>query len=223
MRTPTESRAAPGGLLFAWFSPAFPTGAFAWSHGLEAAGLNGEAELAAWLADVTAHGGGWSDAVLANLAWRAGAQRDAARLEQIAAIGHALCPSRERQAETLGQGAAFAGAVGEGWPEFAPPPVRRLPYPAAAGWSAGALGAPPALALAAYLNGFAANLIAAGVRLSLCGQAGGVRILAGLAPMIGEMAERAARSDEDDLGGCAIAADIASMRHETLDGRLFLS
>ena len=42
--------------LFAWFSPAFPTGGFAYSHGLEAAAAEGqvtdERSLAQWLEGV---------------------------------------------------------------------------------------------------------------------------------------------------------------------------
>jgi urease accessory protein len=224
MRTPTEADASEvAGVLFAWFSPAFPTGAFAWSHGLESADLSTETDLGDWLQDVLAHGGGWADAVLMNLARRTGEMGDAAGFARVASLALSLCPSRERQAETVGQGEAFAAAVREGWPQFAPPAAGRLPYSAAAGWSAAMLGAPAPLALAAYLTGFAANLIATGVRMSLCGQSGGVRILARLAPLVADLARRAAVSGEDHLGGCALAADIASMRHETLDGRLFLS
>ncbi|WP_293675846.1 urease accessory protein UreF [uncultured Phenylobacterium sp.] len=218
--------AALPALLFAWFSPAFPTGGFAWSHGLEAAAAHpaaDEAWLGAWLEDVLMRGGGWSDAVLMNLAWNAGQTRDVGAWRDVGVLAMALCSSRERRAETLGQGDAFVAAVREGWPALAPPGLEATPYPVTAGWSTAALGAPATDAIAAYLTGFAANLIAAGVRLSLCGQAGAVRILARIAPRIANLAARAATASEDDLGGCAIAADIAAMRHETLDGRLFLS
>jgi urease accessory protein len=85
------------------------------------------------------------------------------------------------------------------------------------------LSAAARVALGAYLTGFVANLIGAGVRLSLCGQAGGVRVLARLGPTIAALAARAERAGEDDLGACALAGDIASLRHETLNGRLFRS
>ncbi|NJM84300.1 MAG: urease accessory protein UreF, partial [Tabrizicola sp.] len=60
--------------LVQWLSPAFPTGAFACSHGLEWAVAAGEvrqaAEVQAWLADVLAHGSGWQDAVVLAAALR---------------------------------------------------------------------------------------------------------------------------------------------------------
>ncbi|MEI9891743.1 MAG: urease accessory UreF family protein [Caulobacteraceae bacterium] len=96
---------AMAGALFAWFSPAFPTGGFAYSHGIETAvaegRIEGERGLAGWLEDILVHGAGWSDAVLLSLARRAG---DADALLRIAELAAALAPSRERLAETLGQG-----------------------------------------------------------------------------------------------------------------------
>jgi urease accessory protein len=216
-----------GGVLFAWFSPAFPTGGFAWSHGLEttaAEGLAGnEHALGDWLEDVLTRGAGWNDAVLFALAYRAAASGDDDALNDIAALAAALSPSRERLAETLGQGEAFLAAVRTGWPAAAPELHGRTSYPVAAGAACALIGAPLRAALGAYLTTFCANLIAAGVRLSACGQSGGVRVLARLHPLIARSAARAETAGEDDLGACALAADIASMRHETLEGRLFLS
>ena len=225
MKMNIKPAVSDAGVLFAWFSPAFPTGGFAYSHGLEAAAAEGlivdEANMGGWLADVLAYGAGWTDAVLMNLAWQA---LDAKALGAVAELAAALSASRERLAETTGQGEAFAAAVRQGWPALAPPTLPTpISYPVAAGWSAAALGAPAVTALGAYLTGFTANLIAAGVRLSVCGQIGGVRILAALGPLIAELSARAARAGEADLANCALFSDIASMRHETLPGRLFLS
>jgi urease accessory protein len=180
-----------------------------------------EGGLGAWLADILAHGAGWSDAVLLSLARRA---PDDAALADLADLAAALAPSRERAAETLGQGEAFLIAVRAGWPDAAPANLpNRIAYPVAAGAAARGIGAPTTTLLIAYLTGFTANLIAAGVRLGLCGQSGGVRILSGLGPLIADLATRASDATEADLGGCALASDIAAMRHETLRTRLFIS
>lgn len=226
--TTDPTRADPSGVLFAWFSPAFPTGGFAYSHGVEAAvaqdWIRDEADLRHWLRDILAHGSGWNDAVMFALALRAARAGDDDTLLRSVELSAALAPSRERLLETEGQGQAFLAAVRTGWPDLAPrvlPP--RLPYPPAAGACCGRLGAHPAAALNAYLTAFISNLIAAGVRLGLTGQSGGVRILATLAPLTATLALQAIEADEDDLGGCALASDIASMRHEAMNGRLFLS
>ncbi|MEO1689337.1 MAG: urease accessory UreF family protein, partial [Pseudomonadota bacterium] len=67
--------AAQTALLLAWFSPAFPVGAFAWSHGLEQAVEAGAVEdagaLRVWTEALLRHGTGWSDALLLCAAWRA--------------------------------------------------------------------------------------------------------------------------------------------------------
>lgn len=214
--------------LFAWFSPAFPTGGFAYSHGIEAAAAEGavagESDLALWIEALLSHGGGWTDAVLLNAAHRVALADNEPGLSDLAALAEALSPSRERLAETLGQGEAFSQAVAAGWPRCAwsCAPLR-LAHPLAAGIACARLGACARTALTAYLTAFSANLCAVGVRLGLTGQTGAIRILAALGPTIVSVAERAAGSTLDDLGSCALGSDIAAMRHETLCGRLFIS
>ena len=62
--------------LMSWLSPAFPVGAFAYSHGIERAIHDGlvrdRATLVEWLADLLTLGSGWNDAVLLAAAWRDG-------------------------------------------------------------------------------------------------------------------------------------------------------
>jgi len=227
-RRPVDVEDAVASSLFAWFSPAFPVGSFAYSNGLEAAAAEGvvanERDLAAWLEAVLGVGGGWNDAVLLSAAHGLAHAGDAPSLRDVAGLAAALTPSRERLAETVGQGEAFLAAVANGWPHARCPVLpARTPYPVAAGAACALIGAPLRLSLTAFLTGFCANLVAAGVRLSLTGQAGGVRILSGLGPVIVETAGRAAASSLDDLGGCAFGSDIASLRHETLNARLFIS
>jgi urease accessory protein len=53
------------------------------------------------------------------------------------------------------------------------------------------------------------------------GQSDGVRVMAGLEPLILRTAGRAQAASLDDLGSAAILSDIAAMRHETLSPRLF--
>ena len=98
--------------LAAWVSPAYPVGAFAYSHGLERAVADGRVDgpeaLSAWIADALEHGAGRTDAILTAHAWRAGSEGDDAALSEIAELARALAPSRERLAETAQPGAAFA-------------------------------------------------------------------------------------------------------------------
>src|SRR6516162_2622620 len=96
--------------LLAWLSPAFPTGAYAYSHGLEWAVECGDladgATLTEWLRDLLTHGSGRNDAILLRHAHAPGA--DHAALNELAI---AIAPSRERRLETLDQGTAFIAAA----------------------------------------------------------------------------------------------------------------
>ena len=211
--------------LLTWFSPAFPVGAFGYSHGLETAIREGrvpDAEaLYAWIRSLLEQGSGWSDAVMFKLAWSAG---DDLELAELAELGEALAPSRERHRETMQLGTAFASAV-RSW--ASPSPIegesRERPYPVVAGAACADAAIPLASALTAWLHGFAANLVSVAVRAIPIGQSDAVQVLAALEPAILAVAERAAPATRDDLGSCAFLSDIAAMRHETLQPRLFIS
>ena len=220
MTMPTEARLLR---LLTWLSPAFPVGAFGDSHGLETAireGAVSDAQtLSDWIAALLEHGSGWTDAVLARAAWTAVTAEDHAALDEIAELAEALSPSLERRRETLAQGEAFLTAVAA----WTPPPLQKAPYCVAVGAAAGAAGIPLEPALTAWLHAFAANLTSVAVRAVPLGQSDAVAVIAGLEGVILKVAARAADSTLDDLGSGAIASDIAAMRHEILNGRLFIS
>jgi urease accessory protein len=205
--------------LLSWFSPAFPVGAFGYSHGLETAIREGRAvsagALQAWIESLLEHGSGWTDAVFFKLAWAAA---DADELVELAELATAMAPSLERRLETVRLGAAFVTAI-RPWTA----PIAEAPYPVAAGAACSAAAIPLEAALIAWLHAFAANLVSVGVRAIPIGQGEAVAILALLEPVILDVAARAAQADADDLGGCAFLSDIAAMRHETLQPRLFIS
>ena len=77
--------------------------------------------------------------------------------------------------------------------------------------------------LSGFLQAFVSNQLQAAIRLSVIGQTGAARLLAKLEPMLVKAAGDADGSTLDDLGSATVMAEIASMNHETLDGRLFRS
>ncbi|WP_117191683.1 urease accessory protein UreF [Rhizobium terrae] len=211
--------------LMAWLSPAFPIGAFAWSGGLESAVANrlvkNSVDLGDWLSALMRHGAFWNDAVLFSEAWRR--FEDAVALKETAELGLAMAGSAERFAETLSLGKAFVAAA-SAWPD---PVLERLPsdvpFPVAVGAVAAAHGVPANKALAAFLHAAASQAVSAGIRLGCCGQVDGVKILAGLEGAIAQLSDRAPGLTLDHLGGAAVQAEIASLRHETQHSRLFRS
>ena len=205
--------------LLTWLSPAFPTGAFAYSHGLEWTVADGDVRdsesLRAWLCALLRDGSGRNDAILLRAAHRASAAP--ARRDEIAALAAALAPAAERRAETLAQGAAFAKAAVP-WGETV-----EAALPVALGVLAARHGIGEEAAVIGYLHAFAANLISAGVRLIPLGQSAGLLVLAALEDDILAIAAESRGQDLDDLGAACFRADIAAMRHETQYTRLFRS
>ncbi|MCR8723963.1 urease accessory protein UreF [Frigidibacter sp. ROC022] len=210
----------PGLTLSQLFSPAFPVGSFAYSHGLEAAIADGRigtaAELQAWLRDVLAHGAGRNDALLLAAAHAAAGPDDLARVD---ALSRALVPSSERLRETVLQGAAFARTVADVWGIDLKP----LSYPVAAGRAARLLGLPPEATARHYLLAMASTLVSVAVRLVPLGQTEGQQVLAALVPLCAALAAETADGDLDEIGGAAILSDLAGMRHETMETRVFRS
>jgi urease accessory protein len=214
--------------LMTWLSPAFPVGAFAYSHGLEQAiddgAIDSREKLVGWIEALLGSGSGWNDAVLLAEAWRKADMGEEA--DEIAELAEAMAGSRERHMETTLQGGAFGEAM-ENWKSAdsvsLPKDVDPVAYPVAVAAEAARNSIPLPDTLAAYLHAFTSNLVQAAVRLVPLGQRDGVASLAALEPHILSTAERAANSTLNDLGTCTIMSDIASMRHEALFSRVFRS
>lgn len=201
--------------LMQWLSPGFPTGGYAYSHGLEVVIAGGERTaggIRTWIGGVLRYGSGQSDAVLLANGLQPGA--DFAALD---AIARALAGSKERLSETTEQGAAFARTVSALTGRDLPP--RCLPV-AVAEASAG-LDLAVDQVVSVYLHAFAANLIACATRFAPLGQTEGQAALAALHPAIGEVTEWSVKASVDEIGTSAIGADMAAMWHEELDVRIF--
>ena len=165
--------------LAIWLSPAFPVGAFAYSHALEWAVESGAVEdaatLSTWIDDLLRCGSGRNDAILLAASHRAA--NDAAALIEINELALALAPSRERHLETSAQGAAFVIAMRAAWPCAALDALDgETAYPVALGAAAAGHHVPLAATLEHFLLAFTANLVSAAVRLGPIGQTDGQRL-----------------------------------------------
>ncbi|MEL6450698.1 MAG: urease accessory protein UreF [Pseudomonadota bacterium] len=201
--------------LMQWLSPAFPVGAFAYSHGLEQVIADGTVRDAAglqdWLAALLTDGSARADAILLAAAYRAEDARE------VDAVARAFAASAERVKETDLQGAAFCDTARAVWGLD----LHALTYPVAVGRAARAMAVPLDQTLPLFLHAFASNLVSVAQRALPLGQTDGQRVLARLAPAITRTATEAAHSTLDDLWATNFAADIAAMRHETLQPRIF--
>ncbi len=216
--------------LMAWLSPAYPVGAFSYSSGIEwaveAGDIKDAVTLRQWLEVTIGEGGGFCDAVLFVHAHRAVTGNNDAALRATAELAAALVPSKERLLETTAQGRAFIDATRAAWPS---PALSRLDaawqgavaLPVAVGVTCAGHGIGCESALHGFLHAQAANWIFAGVRLIPLGQTDGQRVLAALEPTVTAAARRALATPLDEVGSCALRADLAGMRHETQYTRLF--
>jgi len=232
--------------LMAWTSPAYPVGGFSYSHGIEMAVEEGrlkeQAELVAYIASVLRQGAGRVDAVLFAQAHgaatdcdrpeplRSGRESPArhATLDEIAELAAAWRGTAETALEATQQGGSFASVTARCWPDaryaaFAARHRGRLSHAVAFGAAAGMAGIPARAALFAFLQGFCANLVSAGVRLIPLGQTDGQIATAALLPIITECTDAAMVATLDELGTASPLLDMLSMRHETQYTRLFRS
>jgi urease accessory protein len=210
--------------LLTWLSPAFPTGGFAYSHGLEWAVESGDARstagLIGWLVDILEQGSGRTDAILLRHAHRAARDEDA--LTEVVELAAALPGGRERWLETTAQGTAFLAAAAA-WPT----PVlgllagRPVAYPVAVGAVSAAHGVAEDRATLGFLHAFCANMVSAAVRIVPLGQQAGLRVMAALEPVLIAVCDDSRDRRLDDIGSAAIRADLAAMHHETQYTRLF--
>jgi urease accessory protein len=202
-------------MLFNWMSPTFPIGGFAYSHGLEQAiadGLATPAELHSWVSDLLQNGSAWNDAILFSRCWH----DEPASLNELAL---ALCGSAERFQETTQLGHNFSIAANV-WLRNAAT-EGEIAYPIAAGSICATSGIEQSHTLLAFLQGFCAAQISVAVRLIPLGQTKGLEVLRDLSSIIGAVAIRAAGATLEDLGTNCFIAEIAAMKHETLEPRIF--
>jgi urease accessory protein len=218
--------------LMVWLSPSFPVGAFAYSHGLEWAFESGDLHdaetLRDWLDALVCHGSLRNDLILFACTAGAVEANDDGALVDIAELSLALANSAERRLETVTQGNAFVSALRAAWPCAEIERLKQVwpgdvAYPVAVATASAGHGLPLAASLEAYGLAFVANLVSASVRLGIVGQTDGQKLTAGLVPAVQAAAAVAEPATLDDLGGCALRSDLASLRHETQYSRLFRS
>jgi len=231
MAIPTTTEADLGRLL-AWTSPAYPIGGFSYSHGIEMAVeqglLRNRADLAGYIGAVLADGAAAVDGPLLAAAWRAAHARDEAALDAVAILGAAFRGTAETALESLQQGDSFARITQSAWPDarfaaFAARHPGRLAHAVTFGAAAGFCTLPLRAACYAYLSGFVANLVSAGVRLVPLGQTDGQIATAALVADVTRATDVALATSLDAMGSAAPMLDLFSMAHETQYTRLFRS
>jgi urease accessory protein len=221
--------------LQSWLSPAFPNGAYSYSHGLEwaveARHVDSRSSLVDWLEADLCYGSGRNEAIFFSEAYRCAVGHEQARLAEVAELAAASRGTAEFALESSQQATACLATLRKVWPdrfldwlsdilgERQMPPAQAV----VVGIRAARESIPLSLALPTFLHGYVANLVNAGMRLIPLGQTDGQHAIAELEPAILLASAKASDATIDDLGSAAIMVDFASIAHETQYTRLFRS
>jgi urease accessory protein len=219
--------------LLAWLSPAYPIGAFSYSHGVETAVEEGfikdRVSLVTWLQTVLSDGTGRVDGALFAAAWRAADAKDWTLFDAIAERAAAWRGTSEMALESRQQGGSFLSITKNAWkhPDLDAAHERlagEIALPVAVALAAAVHGIALEMALSGYLHAFTANLISAAVRTVPLGQTDGQLALAGLEAYVNQAARAAIAVESlDEVGTATPLLDWCSLKHETQYTRLFRS
>ena len=218
-----------------WLSPAFPTGSYSYSHGLEWAVEAGHVQdrksLVDWLEADLRYGSGRNEAIFFSEALRCTINRDRGKLLEVAELAAAFRGTAEFALESSQQAAACLTTLRRVWSDqildwLADTLCERHVQPALAivlGIHSSRQGIPAGFGLPAFLQSYVANLVTAGVRLIPLGQTDGQLAIAELEEAVLTASAQGEQATIDNLGSAAFMLDLASMAHETQYTRLFRS
>jgi urease accessory protein len=221
--------------LQSWLSPAFPTGSYSYSHGIEwaveAGDIHDRKSLVDWLEADLCYGSGRNEAIFFIEAWRSAIDDNRGKLLEIAELAAAFRGTSEFALETSQQATACLATLRRVWPDPLLESLSELlsdlriapVFSVVLGVRAARQDIPATLALPAFLQSYVANWVTAGVRLIPLGQTDGQLAIAELEPTVLAVAAQAERATNHDLGSAAFMVDLASASHETQYTRLFRS
>jgi urease accessory protein len=218
-----------------WLSPAFPTGSYSYSHGIEwaveAGHIHDRKSLVDWLEADLCYGSGRNEAIFFTEAWRCASENDCQKLLEVAELAAVFRGTSEFALETSQQAASCLATLRRVWPD---PRIETLSellsehriapvLSVVLGLRSATQHIPATLALPAFLQSYLANLVTAGVRLVPLGQTDGQLGIADLESAVLAVAAQAEQATIHDLGSAAFMVDLASASHETQYTRLFRS
>jgi urease accessory protein len=232
-----QCRLPPASLLRlqSWLSPAFPTGSYSYSHGIEwaveAGDIHDRKSLVDWLEADLCYGSGRNEAIFFIEAWRCAKENDREKSLEIAELAAAFRGTSEFALETSQQATACLATLRRVWPDPLLESLSELlsdlriapVFSVVLGVRAARQDIPATLALPAFLQSYVANWVTAGVRLIPLGQTDGQLAIAELEPAVLALASKSQEATIHDVGSAAFMVDLASAFHETQYTRLFRS
>jgi urease accessory protein len=213
----------------------FPTGAFAFSQGLEglceAGAIHGEGDVAAFVAMHLDEGFAGIECPAMAWSWRAASERDLSGAIDVDRLIQAFKPVPAFRSGSIRTGRGLlhstagivSGPVLDGLRERVLTGDANGHHAVVFGVAMEAAGIDERSAALALGAGFVAGLTAAAVRLGIIGQNAAQRIVAASHPSLAASAARGVQTPLEDLGAFTPAIDVAGLRQPRLPGRIFAS
>jgi urease accessory protein len=218
-----------------WLSPAFPTGAYSYSHGIEwaveAGYIHNRDSLVDWLEADLRYGSGRNEAIFFLEAWKCATNDDRRTLVEVVELAAAFRGTSEFVLESSQQAIACMETLQKVWPggfldrlselvcQRSIPPTLSIVL----GIRLADQRIPRTVALVGFLQSYIANLVTAGTRLVPLGQTDAQCAIAALEEAVLTASAHAQSATISDLGSAAFMVDLASASHETQYTRLFRS
>lgn len=218
--------------LMTWFSPSYPIGSFAYSHGLEyaveAGIVTNTGDLKNWLYDFLHFGTCYNDSIFISNSYDATEKNDLIFFNEVAAMSKAFKSSSEISLESEQQGISFYQVTSvtlssKKFESLINGIKKNISYPVVVGCAGSIKKIRKIDLIDAYLHSFISNILSASLRIMPLGQTEAQCILSSLEKEINLISINALSKTISDLGSSVFMGDWASANHEGQYTRLFRS
>lgn len=220
-------------------STTLPVGAYSYSEGLEflveSGRISSAAVLQDWIEQEVHHGSVRMESGIVLRAYQSASALDDAKLLFWNHWWSAARETEELRLQSWQMGRSLlqlflsleepelTPRIDKTWPALQTLLTQNCNYAIAFGTVAAAWNIEPADLLLGYLQGWATNLIAAGIKLIPLGQTAGQQLLLNLQPSLARATQTILTLPDEALECCGWGLSLASMAHETQYSRLFRS
>ena len=218
--------------LLSWFSPNYPVGSYAYSHGLEYAVETGIVDniyhLENWIKDLLFYGTGANDAIFINQTYESILSNNYKLFVDIAIMSKSCIPTQEIALESEQQGISFykvtsATLSSKKFEKLINSIMSYITYPIVVGCAGALINIKKIHLINSYLHAFISNILSAALRIMPVGQTDIQCLLFKFKKDIQTISINTLSKSIEDIGSSTFMIDWASANHEGQYSRLFRS